>query len=84
MAIKSFEESQSGIKIYSGHPWSLIKSGFLVLTWIILGFHLELVGPTMPILAVNAQVDYSGMGSALASRSAGYLVVHSLGAILHN
>ncbi|CAF4000005.1 unnamed protein product, partial [Rotaria sp. Silwood1] len=41
-------------------------------------------GPTMPILAVNAQVDYSGMGSALASRSAGYLVVNILGAILQN
>jgi hypothetical protein len=46
------------------------------------GFHLELVGPTMPILAQNTNVDFSGMGSVLASRSAGYLAANILGAIL--
>jgi hypothetical protein len=38
----------------------------------------------MPILAANANVDYSGMGSALASRGAGYLAANILGVILQN
>jgi hypothetical protein len=29
-------ESPSGIEIYRSHPWNLIKTGFLVLTWIAL------------------------------------------------
>ncbi len=44
--------------------------------------HIELVGPTMPILAKNLQVDFSGIGSALASRGVGYLIANILGAIL--
>jgi hypothetical protein len=38
----------------------------------------------MPILAANANVDYSGMGSALASRGAGYLAANILGVILQH
>ncbi|CAF2658407.1 unnamed protein product [Rotaria sp. Silwood2] len=38
----------------------------------------------MPILASNVQVDYSGMGSALASRAAGYLIANIFGAFLPN
>ena len=43
------------------------------------GFHLEIIGPTMPILADNIKVAYSGMGSALAARSFGYLTSNLLG-----
>ncbi|CAF4227956.1 unnamed protein product [Rotaria sp. Silwood2] len=84
MARESTSEIPSGIQIYLSHPWNLIKTGYLILTWIMLGFHLELIGPTMPILAANIKVTYSGMGSVLASRSAGYLVANLLGAILQN
>ncbi len=42
------------------------------------------MGPTIPILAANTHVKYSGIGSALASRSAGYFVANILGAILQN
>ncbi|CAF1925144.1 unnamed protein product [Rotaria magnacalcarata] len=84
MVVKSSEESQFGIKVYLSQPWNLIKSGYLVLTWIVLGFHLELIGPTMSIVAANAKVDYSGMSSALASRSAGYLIANIFGAIFQN
>ncbi|CAF1445585.1 unnamed protein product, partial [Rotaria sordida] len=66
------------------HSWYLIKSEYLILTWIMLGFHLELIGPTMPNLVANIKVTYSGMGSVLASRSAGYLFANLLGAILQN
>ena len=45
---------------------------------------MELIGPTMPILASNTQVDFSGMGSVLASRSAGYFLANILGALLPN
>lgn len=45
---------------------------------------MELVGPTMSILANNANVDYGGMGSALASRSGGYFVANILGVVLPN
>ncbi|CAF1183815.1 unnamed protein product [Adineta ricciae] len=74
----------SNIQIYLKQPWDLIKTGYLILTWITMGFHLELIGPTMPILATNIQVTYSGMGSVLASRSAGYLVANCLGATLQS
>lgn len=84
MAIESTSKTPSGVKIYLNHPWYLIKSGYLILTWIMLGFHLELIGPTMPILAANIKVTYSGMGSVLASRSAGYLIANLLGAILQS
>ncbi|CAF3907492.1 unnamed protein product [Rotaria sp. Silwood1] len=84
MAIKSSEESQRGINVYLSHPWYLIKSGYLILTWIVMGIHLELVGPTMPILASNVNVDYSGMGSALALRAAGYLIANISAAFLQN
>jgi len=102
MERKSSEEIPSGVRIYLSNPWNLIKTGFLVLTWIVLvnfiyfnrifiysyfilkAFHLELVGPTLPILAANTHVDYNGMGSALASRGAGYLVANILGIILQN
>jgi hypothetical protein len=30
------EESQTGIKIYLSNPLNLVKTGFLVLTWIAL------------------------------------------------
>ncbi|CAF3873017.1 unnamed protein product, partial [Rotaria sordida] len=40
--------------------------------------------PTMPNLVANIKVTYSGMGSMLASRSAGYLFANLLGAILQN
>ena len=75
-------ETSSRLKIYLNHPWYLIKTGYLILTWIMLGFHLELIGPTMSILATNIQVTYSGMGSVLAARSAGYLIANLLGAVL--
>ncbi|CAF3586079.1 unnamed protein product [Rotaria sp. Silwood1] len=84
MAIESTSKTSFCVKIYLSHPWKLFKSGYLVLTWIMLGFHLELIGPTMPTLASNIGVTYSGMGSVLASRSAGYLVANLLGSILQN
>ncbi|UJR17183.1 hypothetical protein I4U23_004079 [Adineta vaga] len=74
----------SNIQVYLNQPWNLIKTGFLILTWIMMGCHLELIGPSMPILAVNLQVTYTGMGSVLASRSAGYLTANCLGAILQS
>ena len=47
-------------------------------------FHLELVGPTMSILVANIGGVYSGIGSALAARSAGYFVANVLGVFLQN
>jgi predicted MFS family arabinose efflux permease len=38
----------------------------------------------MPVVAANIHADYSGMGSALASRGAGYLAANILGVILQN
>ena len=36
MVKKSIEETPTGIQIYLRHPWNLIKTGVLVLTWIVL------------------------------------------------
>ncbi len=38
----------------------------------------------MPTVAANVHVHYSGMGSVLAARGAGYLVATIFGAILPN
>ncbi|CAF1144679.1 unnamed protein product [Adineta steineri] len=84
MVMESTSKTESRIQVYLSHPWNLMKTGYLILTWIMMGFHLELIGPTLPILATNIQVTYSGMGSVLASRSAGYLIANLLGAILQN
>ncbi len=46
--------------------------------------HIELIGPTMPTVAKNIDVDFSDMGSVLAARGAGYLVATIFGAILPN
>ncbi|UJR16772.1 hypothetical protein I4U23_003672 [Adineta vaga] len=67
---------------YFKNPWYLIKTGFLLLTWIVMAMHVELIGPTMTILAKRLQVDFSGIGSALAARGIGYLVANILGVIL--
>lgn len=32
----SSEKVPSGIKIYLNNPWNLIKTGFLLLTWIVM------------------------------------------------
>lgn len=45
---------------------------------------MELIGPTMRILATNTRVAYSGMGSVLASRSGGYFLANILGVVLPN
>ncbi|CAF1425116.1 unnamed protein product [Adineta ricciae] len=84
MAVESSEQKASGIKVYLNHPWNLVKTGFLVLTWITLGFHLEIIGPTMQAVASNINVLYNGMGSILASRSAGYFTANILGIVLQN
>ncbi|CAF1195854.1 unnamed protein product [Adineta steineri] len=84
MVIESTSKTASRIQVYLSHPWNLIKTGYLILTWIMMGFHLELIGPTLSIIAANLKVTYSGMGSVLASRSAGYLIADLLGAILQN
>ncbi|CAF1112814.1 unnamed protein product [Adineta steineri] len=84
MAIPSNEQISSGIKIYFNHPWYLLKTEFFILMWIILGFHLELIGSTLPILGQNINVGYTGMGSVLASRAVGYLVANLLGIRLQN
>ena len=45
--------------------------------------HLELIGPTMSIVATQIHVDFSGMASALASRSVGYLLANLLASLAH-
>ncbi|CAF1038596.1 unnamed protein product [Adineta steineri] len=84
MAIPSNEQISTGIKIYFNHPWYLFKTEFFIFMWIILGFHLELIGSTWPILGRNINVDYTGMGSVLASRAVGYLVANLLDISLQN
>lgn len=44
MVIESNEQTESGIKIYLNHPWNLIKSIFLIFTWIILVSSISLNG----------------------------------------
>ncbi|CAF0992710.1 unnamed protein product [Adineta steineri] len=61
--------------------WAFIKTGFLVITWIILGVHAEIVGPTMKILAQQTGTTFSGISSILAARSAGYMFGSILGAV---
>ena len=46
--------------------------------------HIELIGPTMPTVADNIGVAFSGMGSVLAWRGGGYLVATIFGVVLPN
>ncbi|UJR20194.1 hypothetical protein I4U23_023326 [Adineta vaga] len=84
MSITPIEQSLSGFRFYINHRQNLIQTAFLVVTWIILGFHLELIGPTMSNIAANIRVDFSGIGSILAARATGYLIANIFGVILQN
>jgi hypothetical protein len=35
--------NEKGLKVYTSHPWELIKTCFLVVTWIILVCYLFLI-----------------------------------------
>ncbi|CAF1334932.1 unnamed protein product [Rotaria sordida] len=80
----SSKKGVKGIEVYTSQPWELVKTTFLVFTWIILGIHLELVGPTINILARQTQVAYAGISTILITRSAGYMTGNIVGAITQN
>ncbi|CAF1353111.1 unnamed protein product [Adineta ricciae] len=63
---------------YLNNPWYLIKTGFLLLAWIVMGIHVELIAPPMLILAENLHVDSSGIGSILGCQGIGYLAANIL------
>jgi hypothetical protein len=44
----------------------------------------EIIGPTIGILAHNTHVTYSGIATALASASAGWLITNILCGVLQN
>ncbi|CAF1382337.1 unnamed protein product [Adineta ricciae] len=73
--------NESGLKLYTSHPWELIKTIYLVLTWIVLGMHLEIVGPTLQILAGQTNVDTTGISTILVIRGAGYMFGNIIGAL---
>ena len=71
-----------------------MQTGYIILTWIVLvslktlenitrlslkqGFHLEIVGPTIPTLAANINSHYTEIGTATAAKSLGYLIANCL------
>ncbi|CAF3192999.1 unnamed protein product [Rotaria sp. Silwood2] len=78
------KEKVKGLKIYISQPWELGKTCFLLVTWIILGMHLELVGPTINVLARKTGVAYTGISNILMTRGAGYMVGNIVGGITQN
>ncbi|CAM4754267.1 unnamed protein product [Rotaria magnacalcarata] len=76
--------NEKGIKMYTSHPWELIKTLFLVFTWIVLGAHLELIGPTINVLSKQTNVTYNGISTILITRGAGYMVANIAGGITQN
>lgn len=48
------------------------------------GIQLELVGPTLNILAQNTSVSYEKISTILMSRSGGYLMINVVGAFGQN
>jgi len=98
------KKSTTGVHIYLTHPWNVIQTGFMFLTWVVMvnfrnmliklslnityflfkGIHIELIGPTMSIIAANNHIDFNGMGSVLALRGTGYLTATIFGVFLPN
>ncbi|UJR20193.1 hypothetical protein I4U23_023325 [Adineta vaga] len=82
--MKLIEQSPPGIRIYLKYQWNLMQTGFLLLTWIIMGLHLELINATSPRLAEHTKIGYGDIVSALALRNFGYLIANMLGLIIPN
>ncbi|UJR34355.1 hypothetical protein I4U23_021759 [Adineta vaga] len=73
--------NEKGLKVYTSKPWEMIKTSFLVITWIVLGMHLEIVGPTLQVLAVQTGVSTTGISDILVARGAGYMFGNLGGAL---
>ncbi|CAF1425123.1 unnamed protein product [Adineta ricciae] len=84
MSTELFHSRQSEFSIYFSYPWKSIQTGYIILTWIVLGFHVELVGPTIPTLAASIHSHYTEMGALTAVRSLGYLIANCLGIFLQH
>ncbi|CAF3646057.1 unnamed protein product [Rotaria sp. Silwood1] len=80
----SSKVNEKSLKIYTSQPWELGKTCFLLLTWIVLGIHLEIIGPTVNVLARQTNVTYSGISTILITRGAGYVVANIVGGITQN
>lgn len=48
------------------------------------GLHLEIVGPTLKILAEQTGVDLTNISTILASRNGGYMIANLIGALIQN
>ncbi|CAF1559444.1 unnamed protein product [Adineta ricciae] len=48
-----------------------------------MNFQVQLIGPTMPTIAINMNVSYSQMGSVVAARNFGYLIANLFVIIQH-
>jgi len=84
MKSKTTQNRSKGFQLYLSKPFETLKTFYLILTWIVLGIQLELVGPTLNILAQNTSVSYEKISRILMSRSAGYLLINILGAFAQN
>ncbi|CAF0767607.1 unnamed protein product [Adineta steineri] len=78
----SNEVNKTGLKVYSSRPYELVKTSFLILTWVVLGVHLEICGPTLTILAARTGVLLSGISTILVARNAGYVTGNIAGALV--
>ncbi|CAF1165374.1 unnamed protein product [Rotaria sp. Silwood1] len=72
-------KKKTALQIYTSRPWELLKTGFLVASWIVLGIHGELVGPTLKILALQTDVAFTGISTILVARSGGYITGNIVG-----
>ncbi|CAF4295262.1 unnamed protein product [Rotaria socialis] len=77
-------KNRTNLLVYTTRPWELLKTCFLVITWIVLGIHGELVGPTLKILAIQTGVTFTGISTILSVRGGGYMAGSIAGAGMQN
>ena len=82
--LKTFYLILTWIVLVSYFRIDLINRRISSIYFIEKGIQLELVGPTLNILAQNTSVSYEKISRILMSRSAGYLLINILGAFAQN
>ncbi|XP_013413251.1 sodium-dependent glucose transporter 1A-like [Lingula anatina] len=78
------ESSTEDIKdlFYVSTLFRVVKTVFLILTWVCLGLSLEISGPTMQDLILRTGTNYEEVSRAISGRSAGFFTGAVIGGFL--
>ncbi|XP_060078338.1 sodium-dependent glucose transporter 1B-like [Ylistrum balloti] len=60
----------------------IVKTSFLIFTWICLGLTLEITGPTLKDLRLKTDGSYEDVSRAISGRSVGFFIGAAIGGVL--